>query len=169
MRFHSDHHHERTVLDALHVTGLRIEGVYFDTLSVHGSRSRARAFEIKLRAGTGANRFGQIRRAPTTGYYGVPRYRNVAATYDEWGILIAELLRVDEDAVFGPYKGHDDFDRQTRYEFATDAYGLAARADRDVLIRNDHERGASAQDIAHQRRERVQYVRRILKSNANHV
>ena len=166
MRFHSDHHHERTVLDALRVTGLHAEGVYFDTLSVHGSRSRARAFEIKLRADTGADRFGQTRRARNTGRYGADSY-DVAATYDEWGILIAELLRVDEDAVFGPYKGRDDFDTQTNYEFATDAYGLAARAARDVRIAQ--RAGDSVQDISCALGERTHYVRRILKSNANHV
>lgn len=47
------------------------------------------------------------------------RLPDKAATYDEWGIFIARLFMIDPNAKIGNYKGWEDFDRQTKGEFAS--------------------------------------------------
>lgn len=48
---------------------------------------------------------------------------NKAATWDQWGVFIAWVLHIDNDAKFGPrkrpfYDGLDDFNRKTNGRFA---------------------------------------------------
>ena len=59
-----------------------------------GSRSHDRAYVVRL-SGTSKNAMR-----------GLPDH---AATWDEWGIFIAELFKLDPDAKIGQYKTHDDF------------------------------------------------------------
>lgn len=96
--------------------------VQFGDWAEHGSRSHPRAFEIHL--GTAdkdslpdgyrdqrGHRLSVRRPSAdvTTLRYG--------ATYHEWGWFIAEVFRLDPDAVFGPYKGFGDFWAKTDGEF----------------------------------------------------
>lgn len=87
-------------------------------LNVHGSRSRARAFEVRIGANAGKDIHGKTRR-PCMGstdwhpFYAPENYTEKALTYAEWGFFIASLFVLDENAIVGPYKGADDFYRQT--------------------------------------------------------
>lgn len=83
--------------------------VYFDKLDGRGSRSRARAFDVHLATATKLK--GDGRRWLNTGNEGAGN--EYAATYDEWGWLIAEIFERDPEAIFGNYKGREDFHRQT--------------------------------------------------------
>lgn len=83
MRIHSD------TLSAMHIintvnglgTSVRVQGII-----KHGSRSRARAFDFAL-SGSG-NQGGQ---------WGALDYK--AATWDEWGMVLAELFKLDPNAI----------------------------------------------------------------------
>lgn len=76
-----------------------------------GSRRRARAFDVTLsampRPGRRTRNSGNQGAAPES-----------AATWDEWGMFIDTLFRIDEHAVIGPYGGYADFRYQTggRYD-----------------------------------------------------
>lgn len=111
MKIHSN---TLTVTDIARATkshGMR--GVY-DTTSTKGSRSRKRAFDVKL-TGT-SNRLQN----PGTGSRNVEN----AATFDEWGMFIDFLFLLDEDAIIGKYKGYEHFKACTlgRYESLTQPY-----------------------------------------------
>jgi uncharacterized protein YwbE len=73
-------------------------GVSFKILTEHRSTTHARAFEVQLTA----SQPGKGRRAGNSGSYGAGS--EYAATYDEWGWLIAALYRVDPKAVWGSVK-----------------------------------------------------------------
>lgn len=95
--------------------GLIPSYIHYDALTLHGSRSRDHAFEVKL--GSDIKIKGDGRRWTNSGTYG--KGGNYAATYDEWGWLIAEIFEQDPEAIFGNYDGRDDFHRQTKYAYAT--------------------------------------------------
>lgn len=119
MRLHSDTL-TRDEIDAALVNA-DLPGVFIDVLSSHGSRSRARAFEVRLAAEPGKDRNGNVRRPRNSGSYGSDgRDPFKGATYDEWGYFIAELFERDPDAVFGPYNGRDDFHRKTNGDYRVD-------------------------------------------------
>ena len=93
-----------------------VEIVIFSSVN---SRSRPYGYDIQL--GTLDKTSG-----PTKSRY----YKNSgingagqlwAATYDEWGWFIAELMHRDPGAVFGKYKGLDSFNTQTGYLFVREA------------------------------------------------
>lgn len=80
----------------------------------HGSRSRAGAVEMKLT--------GNSPRHPNSGRWGADTYE-YAATWDEWGMVLAAVYAADPDAICGSvkhpvYAGADDFHRQTGERFA---------------------------------------------------
>jgi hypothetical protein len=128
MRLHSDILTRTAVLAALnlasHDTPEDHFGVMISDLIDHGSRIRDHAFEIALE--------GYGERHTRARAWGVPQrgkgdqtYTARAASYDDWGYFIARIFDKDPAAVFGPYKGRDDFDAQTRYKFCIDADGDA--------------------------------------------
>jgi hypothetical protein len=94
--------------------------VSFKELSQRGSRSHERAFEVQL---TAAYR-DRGRRAGNSGSYGAmqPEYDGYAATFDEWGWLLAALYRIDPDLVVGSvkqpiYRNVDNFDERTAWTY----------------------------------------------------
>jgi hypothetical protein len=54
-----------------------------------------------------------------------------AATWDEWGIWMAELYRLDPDVKIGWYKSHEDFISQTTH--MRDHY-----ANRNTMVAREH-------------------------------
>lgn len=95
--------------------------VSFKTLDEHGSRTHAAAFEIQLEADERDNG----RRAGNSGSYGAmqPESDGYAATYDEWGWLLAALYEIDKDMVVGSsktpvYANAVAFHRMTAWTYA---------------------------------------------------
>ncbi|QAU07133.1 hypothetical protein SEA_BIPAUNETO_86 [Gordonia phage BiPauneto] len=63
----------------------------FDALDVHGSRTHPRGIEVKL-TGDATNR-------PNSGARGADRWDDAyAASYDQWGLFLAEIYARDESA-----------------------------------------------------------------------
>jgi len=88
-----------------------LPGVY-PTVTGHGSRDFARAFEVRLEGN------GYARNSGTSGGSG---YEN-GATWDEWGAFIAALYWLDTGGRWGAkgspvYKGYDDFHYRTGSRF----------------------------------------------------
>lgn len=106
MRIHSDVLTPELVEKATHARGMK--GVAA-SVSVHGSRSRKGALEVKL-TGTSARR-------PNGGTSNPKTADGYAATWDEWGMFLAHLLEKDPDAIAGPYEGESDFHWQTDWRF----------------------------------------------------
>ncbi len=80
-------------------TAARKAGVEVENLSRHGSRKRSHAFEVTLSgSGSWAN----------SGGYGAAGHKS--ATWDEWGIFLDALYRVDAQMVAGEaYQGREHF------------------------------------------------------------
>lgn len=92
--------------------------IAFDRLTEHGSRSHARAFEVKL-TGSGTH--------TNSGRYGANTWEQ-AATWDEWGIFLGRLYEIDRNLLVGSaknpiYEGWDDFHWQTGERFLPVAEG----------------------------------------------
>jgi len=107
MKIHSD------ILTSANLLQETPQDVYADIQAV-GSRSRARAFNVRLEY-TGTDK----RRRRNTGSYGAedggyPQYRK-AATWDEHGIWMDRLFQIDPYAIIANYNGYDDFITQTTY------------------------------------------------------
>lgn len=83
-----------------------LAGVYFDHVSTHGSRKRARGIEVRL-----------IGNSP---YLNMAK-TDKAATWDEWGVFMARVFDKDADALIGG-ETLAAFDARTNYRF--DADGL---------------------------------------------
>ena len=64
-------------------------------VSEHSSRTRARAFKVRL--------FGDSSRGPNSGQYGMDNYGK-AATWDQWGLFLSVLFDADPDARVGGAK-----------------------------------------------------------------
>ncbi len=73
-----------------------------------GSRTRSHAFDVTLYVW---EKDSLHRRFGNSGGYGAKD--EVAATWDEWGIWIANLYAADPDAVMAYYKDHADFIAET--------------------------------------------------------
>lgn len=85
--------------------------VHLNVLEPHRSRSRARAFEVKL--ATVVKLKGDGRHHRNTGTQGAGRV--YAATYDEWGFFLAEVFKADPEAVVADfYDGEAHFHEKTR-------------------------------------------------------
>jgi hypothetical protein len=91
-------------------------------LNTHASRSRARAFEVRIGADAGRDIHGKARRHANSGVWGSEsetfgyaggNFTDKALTYAEWGFWIANVFEFDPAAIVGPYKGVDDFAAQT--------------------------------------------------------
>lgn len=106
MRIHTSA--TRADLDA----AARAAGVALAGLTEHGSRTHARAFEVRL---SGSGNYG--------GQYGTLDHKN--ATWDEWGIFLAAVYEADADARCGGsaarpiYANADDYHWQTGERFLT--------------------------------------------------
>lgn len=86
-------------------------GCGVEVLREHGSRSRARAYEVQLSG-----------RSITGGQYGATPYRT--ATWDEWGMVLADMFRADASLrVPGTYETAEHFHWATceRYRDLTPA------------------------------------------------
>jgi len=124
MRIHSDIITTEHIIGALNeekARGRIAPHVSFKTRAEHGSRVRARAYEIQLEAAARDNG----RRAGNSGSYGAmrPEHDGFAATYDEWGWFIAALYRVDAKMIVGSpknpvYRDRHDFDDRTGMSYA---------------------------------------------------
>lgn len=100
MRIHTDKLTTGDFYDAA-----RKAGVTIDRNGMHGSRSRAHAFDFILS--------GSSNRRQNFGGDGQ------AATWDEWGIFLSWLFAVDPDAtVPGVYDGLGEFERKTFARFS---------------------------------------------------
>lgn len=95
--------------------------VSFKTLEQRGSRSHQFAFEVQLEAEQRDNG----RRAGNSGSYGAmqPNVDGYAATYDEWGWLLAALYELDREMVVGTpknpvYANAVAFHRKTAWTYA---------------------------------------------------
>lgn len=85
MKIHSDVLDYADVQEALK----GMPGVFFITCEQRGSRSHARAFEVKLEGNS-------PRRAMN--------HEDQAATWDEWGLFLNRIYEVDPEAVCGTVK-----------------------------------------------------------------
>jgi hypothetical protein len=82
MRIHSDVLSLADIQDAI-----TRSGAFIDVLKQYGSKSRARAFEVKL--------FGESPYWTNSGERGAGAMH--AASYDQWGIMLAILFGKDSD------------------------------------------------------------------------
>jgi hypothetical protein len=94
MRIHTDSLTEKDIYEATARAGSAVRVV----VTEHGSRSRARAFNVTL-SGTSSRRrnTGNYGAAGEDSYWGPDRSH--AATWDEWGMFLAEIFRRDPNAV----------------------------------------------------------------------
>lgn len=92
----------RNALKAEQAAGRIAPHVSFKTLEQRGSRTHTFAYEVQLEADIRDNG----RRAGNSGSFGAMRAEvdGYAATYDEWGWLIAALYAIDADALWGSVK-----------------------------------------------------------------
>lgn len=96
MRIHSDTLTGQNLFDALP------KRVYFTEAVLHGSRKRARAFEIKL---SGSSSRRQMKGEAN------------AATWDEWGAFLGALFNIDPNMTCSYYADADAFHARTGYRF----------------------------------------------------
>lgn len=102
MRIHSDS------LDELEVRkAVRLAGASFIRLNLKGSRSRAQGFDVVL-SGSGVHK--------SQGGYGMVT-DDQAATWDEWGIALGHMFRLDPAMRTEYYADADDFNWQTGGRF----------------------------------------------------
>jgi hypothetical protein len=97
MRIHTD----TITRDDLH--RLLPDGVYLD-VSEHGSRKRARAFEVSLFV---FEKDALHRHLRNSGKYGASD--SISATWDEWGVWFQRLYDIDRDAIIGWYETYSHF------------------------------------------------------------
>ena len=105
MRIHTDSLTEKDIYAAADRAGesVRVE------MTQHGSRKRDRAFNVTL-SGTSSRKrnTGNYGTAGEDSYWGPDRSH--AATWDEWGMFLAELFRRDADAIVpGAYESAEHF------------------------------------------------------------
>jgi hypothetical protein len=94
MRLHTDHLTETDIRDAARKAGVGVE-----RFSRHSSRSRGWAFDVIL-SGSGT----------TSGNYGGADRDVKAATWDEWGLVLAELYQRDPQMIAGSaYRNSEHF------------------------------------------------------------
>jgi len=112
MRIYANEITEKEILDAaLHAR------VSIERLRVRSSRQYARSFDVIL-SGSGARRSQYADR------------ETPSATWDEWGIFLAQLFDHEPDLRAGPYRGRDHFGWST-----DDRYGDLQPDDQHKLHR----------------------------------
>lgn len=92
------------ILDARTASGLTLGRVAFAKLEEHKSSSHARAFEVAL---TGS------------GPYRTQDGENLAATWDEWGAVMAAIFDADPDARMGGTAKRPIYADRDHFHFAT--------------------------------------------------
>jgi len=110
MRIHTDTLTHADILDFTRAHGMT---TVYATVSQHGSRTRARAFEVKLSGTSG--------RRQNSGSYG-PRTDEQAATWDEWGMFLDALFDADPAAIVGTVKSPTYAGREHFHAVTTDRY-----------------------------------------------
>lgn len=101
MRIHTDNLTATHLYSAALISRARLD------LTMHGSKSRARAFEVRLT--------GESRRRPNSGTRGAGD--DYAATWDQWGVFLAVLFEADPDMVVPYYASPEDYAAQTGDRF----------------------------------------------------
>jgi hypothetical protein len=113
-------HTEATFQDILAAIGKA--HAYGVRLSEHGSRTHARAFDIKLEGSSKRRPNGGTSRGQASDLG-----TDYAATWDEWGVFLAAIYAVDPTARSWAYRDAEDFHWQTFRRFAngepSDAHG----------------------------------------------
>lgn len=99
MDIHTNLLTETDIINATKARGMR--GVRAQIIE-KGSRSRDRKFDVKL--------FGNSK-------YRAQNSDKRAATWDEWGIVLEELFRIDPEMTTTHYKDHDEFEWVTGGRF----------------------------------------------------
>lgn len=105
MRIHTDKISRADLSAATKARGMI--GVELSNCETKGSRKRTRAFEVSL-TGNSPSR-------PNFGGNGDEH----AAQWDEWGIFIDELFRIDPEAIIGVYPTREQFRKVTGERFDT--------------------------------------------------
>lgn len=126
MKLHSDILTENDIIGALRTekeAGRIALTVQFKLLDKRGSRSHTSAFEVQLESWDRTP--GDGRRTGNSGSYGAMSSSDdgYAATYDEWGWLLAALYRIDPAMVCGSvkhpvYADDADFHNKTGLTYA---------------------------------------------------
>jgi hypothetical protein len=103
-------HTSATLADVIEAA--RRARVTFDRCTEHRSQSAARAFDVTL--------FGASTRRPNSGKRGAATgwEDNYAATWDQWGVFLGHLYRVDPAMRCYAYAAGDDYDWKTDGRFA---------------------------------------------------
>lgn len=101
MRIHTDTLTTSDLWQAARIAWVDME------VTTHGSRSRDHAFNVTLR--------GNSKRRPNTGKNGAAN--EFAATWDQWGVFLAELFDRDNGMTAGQYSDADKFHRMTAGRF----------------------------------------------------
>lgn len=112
MRLHTNTLNESDLQKLMKYVSNEAPNVILHVTGLHGARNHKRGIEIALR-GHGTRH----KRPPQTRILGEQSTER-AATVDDWGWLIAAVFAVEPGARFGPYKGADDFAKQTRNKYA---------------------------------------------------
>lgn len=90
-----------------------LPGVYAESLTEHGSKTHARAFELTLSGSGRQSQYG----------YSDNRTYVKSATWDEWGVVMARIFAIDPDTRMGGsakrpvYANAEDFRWQTGGRF----------------------------------------------------
>lgn len=112
MRIHTD----KLTFTEVHLAVLSRDGLYPE-LASKGSRKRDHAFELGIEAEPGEDEHGLNRSfARNSGTMGAAQGYGQAATWIEWGDILADLFKIDPDAICGPYNGRSDFVIQTQQQ-----------------------------------------------------
>lgn len=114
MRLHTDKIDAIDLWDARKAASTPDDGVVWLHFTEHGSRKRARAFEVGLEGDGTKNK---RRRNPGTSR-DRDRQQEYAATWDAWGRFFAYLFDIDPDMTCYAYDGRDDFHAKTEGKFA---------------------------------------------------
>src|SRR6478609_335430 len=111
MKIHTDLITAGNLIDATRAAGMRAVDIEYTS---HGSRQRARSFNVKLT--------GSSTRRPNPGTRPGGHYElegQYAATWDEWGMFIQALYEIDPEAIIGQYPNKAVFEQVTRERFVS--------------------------------------------------
>lgn len=122
MRLHTD----RTIDYRKITEAVSVAQANLDDVTEHGSRSHARAWEVRLIGGFEVH----SARRPNSGHRGADGSDVYAATWDQWGVFLRHLYEIDPTMVCGSgkrpvYASLLDFSLKTDYRFNVNANGAA--------------------------------------------
>lgn len=126
MRVYTDTLGYTDILHAMADTRPECDGVYMDLSEVTlNGRRRRMTFDVQLEGNSARHT-----RKRNTGQHGAGD--EFAATWMDWGWLIAVLFRYEPTAVIGQYDGREEFLDRTRSEVTRKLHGHGA----DASVRN---------------------------------